>query len=96
MTSAPHLGKPYVSYWREITVQGSRIFKATRFSMDCEISFPKYEMDDFVMFDVVFQMDDIPVYSVTVNASELVVTMNETHLVGHIGKTVSDLGKLCQ
>ena len=88
MTSRPVLGTPYISAWKEMPVATNPKFNATRFSVDCIIGYPKQGVDDGVRFDVVFQMGDTRVYETQANSTETVVTMDESYLAGHIGKTV--------
>ena len=90
MTGDPILGNPYISKKEEITLADGKKFQATKFSVNCEIGYLKQAVDDGVRFDVIFLMDNTQVHQVTAKSTQTIVPLDEDHLAGHIGKTVSN------
>ena len=89
--SNPTLGYPYISAWKTVLSSDRTEFNATRFSIDCNIGYPKQTTDDGVRFDVTFFADGVPFGKFKANSTNPVVALDETYLRGHLGTKVCDV-----
>ena len=86
----PTLGPPYISGWKLVpTIPLGSKFNATRFSIDCNIGYPKQTSDDGVRFQVSFAADGIIFETFTATSTNPVVALDESYLNGHLGKMMS-------
>ena len=88
----PTLGAPYISGWKLVpTIPLGSIFNATRFSINCNIGYPKQTSDDGVRFQVSFEADGVIFEIFTATSTNPVVALDESYLFGHLGKLVSSM-----
>lgn len=64
------------------------LFYPTRFVVDCVIGYIKKTIDDGARFDVIFEADGIYITRFTANSLNPVATLDESYLIGYIGRTV--------
>jgi len=64
------------------------LFYPTRFVVDCVIGYPQQQSDNGARFDVIFEADGLYVARFTANSTDPVVSLDESYLIGYMGRTV--------
>ena len=90
MTRRPVMSDPFISHSLPIKDIENKAINATLFSITCRVGYiVKEGKDEDARFEVTYRTDDGRViYNETLSSPNLTLTLNETMLVGHLGKTV--------